>query len=265
MMYKNRGAFLIEMFFLKTEEIFMFNWDEVNIKLANKIEKYCQELVEINKHILVSVNLIGESATDNWTEKDLVKLLVIVDKVDLDLLKANMKLVSKGIKIGIIAPLFLTLEHINSSSDVFPIEFWDMKTRHIAIFGKDCFSDINIEDSNLRLECEQEIKGKLIRLRQAYLEIGSKQKQIKNLIYESFSAFMPVFSNMLRLKHIEVPKNKIDILDNFSETYAINVGILKDINSGEFEQIKGLELEIFFGDYLEIIEKIALVIDKLEV
>ena len=224
----------------------MLYWNNIHPEIKKKSEKYIQDLVCINKDNIISINFLEKFSADNWTCKDSIKILIVVKKLEIFLLKQNLKLVSSGIKKGIVAPLFLTIKHIESSSDVFPIEFLDMKNRHALIYGEDILSKIIVEPENLRLECEQILKGKLIRLRQAYLEIGLKEKEIKRLIYESFNSFIPVFKNLPQLKNIN------------------NIDVFKKIYSEEFRSYNGDVLESFFGEYVEQIRLLAVAVDGLK-
>lgn len=243
----------------------MFNWQDINEKLVKKIEEFCEHLVSLNKDDIVSINLFSESAESSWQEIDIIKLLVILKEISFEKLKLNLDLVNKAKRKGIVVPLFLTINHINSSSDVFPIEFWDMKDRHVTIYGQDILKDIKIEDMNLRLQCEQEIKGKLIKLRQTYLQIGLRKKEIKRLIYESFQSFIPVFRNMIRLKAIDVPKISKEVLSIFEKEFDIDISVFYKIMSLEFKQLKGSELEDFFSKYIKVIEEIGRIVDKLKI
>ena len=110
-------------------------------------------------------------------------------------LKKSLKIVSRGIEQRITAPLFLSRRHIETSADVFPVEFMEIKENNILLYGEDIWSDLKIDNRNIRLQCEEQIKGKLIRLRQAYLEIGLKKKGIEALLKESLYALMPIFRN----------------------------------------------------------------------
>src|SRR5437667_194921 len=83
----------------------------------------------------------------------------------------TLDLVKWGRKHRISTPLFMTKEYVLHSTDVFPIEFTEIKERHRIIFGEDIFKDLDIPFKDMRLLCEQQIKGKLLHLRQAYLEI----------------------------------------------------------------------------------------------
>jgi hypothetical protein len=242
----------------------MLNWERIDEKIVKKLKAYCEELIEINQDNLVSINLVKEFEC----QKDIgysFKLIVVCKEVKISLLKNNLKLIKKGNKEGILAPLFFTLRHIESSSDVFPIEFSTMKSRYQIIWGEDVFANIKIDYKNLRLQCEQEIKGKLIRLRQVYLEIGLQEKEIKRLIYTSFQSFIPVLKIMLEIKKTDVSFNTLDIINSFSDMYKVDMSLFKKIYQIKIDKFKKIELEDFFEQYVNLIYDIAGLADQLEV
>ena len=67
--------------------------------------------------------------------------------------------------------MFLTRDYVLNSLDVFPIEFSEIKDQYKVIFGDDIFKDVEIPSKDVRLLCEQQVKGKLLHLRQAYVEV----------------------------------------------------------------------------------------------
>jgi len=179
----------------------------------------------------------------------------------LDFLKKSLKLVREGNKKGIPAPLILTLDDIQSSSDVFPIDFLDMKLRHKTIFGKDYLLDVDVAHIHLRLQCEQELKGKLIRLREVYLEVGLNEKRIQNLIYESYKSLIPVLRTMILLKGADIPEN-VDVLEVVSELYAVDVSLCRQIDS---LQATKQALEDFFASYIALVANLAHIMDTFKV
>jgi len=237
----------------------MFDWKETNPAVVKKLEKYCHELLELNKDNISSINILKDTFHPDQSH---TKLVVIIKNLEFSFLKNNLKHVSGGASKGIIAPLFLTIEHIESSADVFPIEFLDMKRRIVAIYGEDIFKNININHENLRLQCEQSLKGKLIRIRQAYLEIGLVEKSIKRLIEESYESLVPVFVGLLSLKGKEIPQREKDMLMLLEATFGIKNDVLIEADKMTFKLLKGIELEKFLSNYLDVILKYALAADK---
>ncbi len=191
--------------------------------------------------------------------------MVILERLGLSELQKSLKLVSKGINKKITAPLFLTRKHMQTSTDVFPIEFLEMKERHLLLYGEDLLSSLEIDPANLRLFCEEQIRGKLIRIRQAYLEIGLKRKGIEALLKESLSALTPVFRNLLRLKGKTPPLERAQIYRQLAEEFALDsdvfLAILRDTENDE--KIGAQDVEVFLERYIAQIQKLAFAVDQL--
>lgn len=239
---------------------------EIRVEVRKLIEPYLGKLIDIHKENIISINLYGSAVGGDFSPKTSdVNLLVVFQELKFPDLKKSLKLISRGIKKKIAAPLFLTREHIKTSRDVFPIEFLDMKENHLCLYGEDVLSTIVINDEHLRLFCEEQIKGQLIRLRQAYLEIGLRKKGIEALMKESMYSLVPVFRNLLRLKDITPPIDKEAILVKLSTEFGLAadtfIAILKD--KRDDEKIAGEDVEVYFEKYFNQIQKLAASVDQL--
>jgi len=234
--------------------------DGVKPELKTVIQPYLTGLLEIHKENIVSVVLYG-SATGKYfiPKKSDINLAVVFKDLGLKELKDSLRIINSGIAKRITAPLFLSMSHIETSKDTFPIEFIEIKENHILVYGKDMFSCLKIDEANLRLFCKKEIEGKLIRIRQAYLEIGLKKKGIEALMKESLNSLIPVFRALLRQKPEKPPVDKEKILIEFCNYYGLSkdmfVAILRDRTNDE--KIKGEGIEVFFEKYLKEIEKLS--------
>ena len=67
-------------------------------------------------------------------------------------------------------PLFMTKRNMDMSLDSFPIEWLEIQERHLLLEGEDVVGTLEVPQTYLRLQCEHELRGKLIQLRQAYLD-----------------------------------------------------------------------------------------------
>ena len=65
-------------------------------------------------------------------------------------------------------PLILTEAEWRQSADAFPIEYDDIRAAHQVLAGKDPWAGITVRRDDVRRQLEHELKGKLVRLRQAY-------------------------------------------------------------------------------------------------
>ena len=224
------------------------------------IEPYLPKLLEIHKENIVSMVLYG-SATGKYFihKKSDINLAVIFNKLEFQQLKDSLKLINSGISKRITAPLLLSVAHLESSKDTFPVEFIEIKENHILLYGKDIFSGLKIDESNVRLFCKKEIEGKLIRLRQAYLEIGLEKNGVEALMKESLYSLIPVFRALLRSRVQNPPLDKEQILIEFCNHCGLAkdvfIAILRDRMNDE--KIKGKDAGIFFERYLKEIEKIS--------
>ena len=232
------------------------NIDKIPVKYQKKITQYIQELIRIHQDDIISI----------YTYQSLkLNICVVFKNLDFSVLKKSLQIVNKGIRNKTNAPLFLTREHIQTSSDTFPIEFLEMKEHHTLLYGEDVLGSLEIEPSHIRFICEQQLKGKLIRIRQAYLEIGLRKKGMEALVKESFESLFPVFRGLLRLKDITPAINRHECIKQLSESFQINsdlfLSLLDDTKNDE--KIAGESIEDFLKKYILEIEKLSMVADKL--
>ena len=224
------------------------------------IQPYLMKLLDLHKENVVSIVLYGSATGKNFIpKKSDINLAVVLKNLEFKELKNSLKLIDYGMAKRISAPLFLSLSHIETSKDTFPIEFIEIKENNILVYGKDVFGGLNIDEANLRLFCKREIEGKLIRIRQAYLEIGLKKKGVEALMKKSLNSLIPVFRALLRQKTKKPSVDKEQILIEFCNYYGLSkdvfIAILRDRTNDE--KIKGEDAEVFFEKYIKEIEKLS--------
>ena len=231
---------------------------------------FCQNILNCFPGRISSICLYGSAAVGDYIPKRSdINLMIMVDKLGMEALRTCMKLIGKGRKKGITAPLLLTPEHIRTSADAFPIEFLEMKEKHIHIYGIDPFTDLIIDPKNLRLQCEQQIKGQLIRLRQAYLEIGLKKRRILGLLLTSFTSLLPVLRNMVRLVEPSIipPKANQEIILRVCKDFQLDNDAFLDILKVKKGFVKPDKetINAMFEEYLNNMSDLAQKIDRIKV
>jgi len=100
---------------------------------------------------------------------------------------------------GFATPLFLDPDFLHSSLDVFPIEFLDMQEHHRLLAGSDLLAGLQIGRANLRLQCEQEVKGKLLRLHQTYVESSGSPRALEGVLVAAVASGVVLARTLLRL------------------------------------------------------------------
>jgi len=154
---------------------------------------------------LRAVVLYGSAAAgEHIANKSDYNVLVIVETLPLDRLRAAAAVAKAWSEAGNPAPLTLTASEWRGSADIFPMEYADILERHKVLYGKAPFDGIHVDKHDLRLQLELEAMGKLLRMRQAILASGGDEKRQIELLERSLSAIMIVFRAVLRL-HGETP------------------------------------------------------------
>ncbi len=243
------------------------NFTGLDVSLTKKLTNYLTELIGLlSDDGLESIIVYGSAAIAEFDAKHSnVNLMVVVRALDLPLLRKVQPLVRKGHRKGIVAPLFLTHRHMETSSDVFPIEFLDMSDFHHLIYGQNPFTKLEINTEHLCLECEEKLKGSLITLRQSFLELAHNSRDMMNLIASSITTLSSVFRGLIRLAGKKAPASKPDVITAMAKLYPVDAdNFLKalDIKAKKLRMKKD-EVDSFFAAYLADIEKLALHVDKM--
>jgi hypothetical protein len=135
----------------------------------------------------------------------------------------------------------------------------------LVLYGEDILSGIRVDLKNLRYQCEEQIKGKLVRIRQAYLEVGLKKKGVEALLKRSLSSLLPVFRNVLRLKGEDPPRGKEEVLAKLALVFSLEAEVFITIwqDRQNDEKIGGEDAEIYLERYLTQLEKLAAAVDSI--
>lgn len=188
------------------------------------------QLAKIYGDRLVSVVLYGSAANGDFHKGHSdFNIIIVLKAVSSAEVSKSSPVVKKWIKQGNPAPLFFTKEIIDSSIDVFPIEFFDIKERHKVILGADLFSNIKINPKNLRHQCEHELRSKLLALIQKFNLIADSPKAVIKLIIDSSSSFFSIFGGVLRLAGTRPASAKRELSGQIAKFAGFEPALLNEI------------------------------------
>ena len=170
---------------------------------------------------LQAVVLYGSAAAgEHIPRRSDYNVLVIVQHLGLDQLRAAGAVAQAWGESGNPPPMTMTGGEWKASADVFPMEYADILERHRVLYGTAPFEGIQVEKGDLRLQVEKEAMGKLLRMRQAVMAAGTDGKRQVALLEDSLSALMVLFRAVARLNG-EVPPTDYLAL---SESMATRAG-----------------------------------------
>ena len=225
-----------------------------------------QDYLKVFGGELVSLIVYGSAAAGSYVKgKADINLLVVLSPAGIKKLDAAFDTVKCWKKRKVATPLVITKVFIEASLDSYPIEFLNMKNSHILVYGENVLEQLNFKPEDLRLQIERELKGKLILLRQGYLETEGNTRQLKQLISRSFTAFISIFNALLYLKQESAPHKRRDTIKEVAKLFAVDAEVFlscADIKEG-VDKLSGEEVTDVFKKYLHEVEKICNIVDTL--
>ena len=227
-------------------------------------EAFARALKEIYGDGLVSVVLYGSAASGEFAGKSSnINIAVILADTSLENL-AKMKKVLGQHRFRLLDPIFFTEDYMKRSLDVFPVEFLDMKENHILAYGKDILGGLSVDVKNLRFQCEQELKSKLINIKRLYLRTVSASA-LKDLLFKSCTSSLHIMRNLIRMKGKTPPYAKTDILNGLEREFAIGTTAFRKVLDAKGGRVRLTKrgLEELFAAFVDELEKVTLLVDRL--
>ena len=239
-------------------------------KIPKDPKEIFQEITDDYKDVfggdLISIILYGSAAGKDYRPgKSDINFMIILSDEGIENLDKTFGIVTKWRKRKVATPLFLTRGYVGTSTDVFPIEYLNFQRNHVLVYGEDILKDLSFNHDFIRLQCEREIKGKLLLLREAFLESSGKGRALKNIISQSVQAFLAIFSALLFLKGLDIPENRRSIIETTCETFEINSALFKKLLDIRERKIKPNDTDLLdiFKEYLKEIRKLSKIVDEL--
>jgi hypothetical protein len=159
---------------------------------------------------LMSLVVFGAAARRGTA--DAVDTLVICDRVDSGVLTTLAAAVRPWLKDGHPAPLVFSQSEWTDSADAFAIEFSDLKAHHRVLAGRDPWAGVTISDEDVRRQLEHELRGKVVRLRQAFVATSGHPAARGAAVLSSVSGFLTMLRALLRLSGGEAPADRAALI-----------------------------------------------------
>ena len=243
-----------------------------NLNLPESFVKMLDEFIDKLKCVyggreLISVILYGSAARGDFSNANSnINLAVVLTDSGL----ANLKRMAAFAGAKAFKPLnviYFTENYIRNSADVFPIEFLDMKESNIVLFGKDLLKGLDIDAKNLRFQCEQELKAKLINLKRLYLRNIRDRAALGGLLFRYFTSCLHIFKNLIRLKGAKASGaySKKDIMEAMEREFGMDPGVFMKIMEAKNRDSRlsyGETEALLFGFAAEL-ERIVDSVDRL--
>lgn len=236
--------------------------------MDKKIEEFKNEILNIHNKNIIAIYVYGSyvSKTNFILKKSDINILIIFDTLNFNMLNLILPITHKYKKKYNISILPLTQNYILESIDIFPVEFLDIQLNRKIIYGSDIIKTLEFTKDLIRLECEQQIKGTIIKLQGYFLEYGAEYKNLLSLITNSFKSLIPVFRSIIYLNCININDNNIEMISQLEKISVYEYSTFKFV----IKLISGLEkldknkIFLFFENYLNQLSIISDFVNRLE-
>jgi predicted nucleotidyltransferase len=229
-----------------------------------------QLLEKLNKALgdrIVSVVLYGSAAAGNHHEgfSD-VNVLCVLQQVTVRELEQSEPVVRWWREKKNPSPLLLSEHELQTSTDCFAIEFYDIKAHHRILQGKDVVSGLVVEDVFYRAQVEHDLRAKLLRLRQKAAGALGDKDTLRHLLADSVSTFCVLFRHALILHGATANSKRREIVEQARQTFGIDPVPFTQLLDLREERIKARELEPvgLLESYLQQIDIVIDAVDRLE-
>ena len=234
-------------------------------------EEILPELIQDYKTLfadeLVAILLYGSAARGAYVpKKSDINIMVVLTVAGIESISKSFALLKKWQQSSVAIPMIVTQDYITSSVDSFPIEFLNLKNSYRVLYGPDVLAPLSIPPDMLRLQCEAQIKGKLLHLRGEFLATLGDSKSIAGLLSASIPAFVGVFNGLLMLKGATPPLEKREVLHRTAAEYGLDGTVFDRVLALAEEKDKsGPERIVRLGEqYISEIRKLAFMVDQLK-
>ncbi|MBI4361684.1 MAG: hypothetical protein HY558_00770 [Euryarchaeota archaeon] len=231
---------------------------------AERLESLAGEWAAALGPNLVSILLYGGSASGEAGRGPL-KVLVVVKHLDPSLLDALAPRVARWQKRRVPAPLLLTLEEVHDGADVFPLDLLDMAQSHRVLRGSNPFEGLQVKPQDVRLRLEYEVRSRLIRLRQVYLENLRRPRALARVLQTSAAALAPIARGLLHLKGLPGPPGRRQLFEAAAREYSLPMDGFERALSLRGGRLPKGEAPGAARDLLALLERIEDLVDELKV
>lgn len=187
--------------------------DRIIAPMREQVGSYARLIQELFGESGKGLTVFGAVLTESFSmERDAVRSVLVVERVDLPQLRRLADQGRKLGKIGITAPLIMTPGHIRTSLDTFPLELIEIQQQHVTLCGQDYFKELTFENAHIRLQCERELKRILIGMRQGLLAAAGREHIARGMGKDAADDLARTLRGLLWLKDRKEFMNATEVI-----------------------------------------------------
>ncbi len=230
------------------------------------LTRISREVQELFDGDLVCLALYGSAAGEDFVAgKSDLNLAVVLKEVRFEHLRALHTHLRDWRELGAGTPLLLDRDSLSRGRDVFPMEFQDIKEMHKLLAGEDVFAGLQIDWRNLRYQAEHEVRGKLLRLRALYAEVGPDRERLQRLLVDSVKTFIIVMRGLIRLREPAAATAYGEVLSQFEVHTSATFPTMRFVLQVKLDrQTWPADTEAMMRSYLSEVQRLTDLVDVIQ-
>ena len=235
---------------------------------ARSLATLVEDLRGMHGQALRAVVLAGEAAGPEYRPRVTpLSVLVVLAELGAEALRRMRPRVAAWRRLRIPVPLLLDAATIDRSLDVFPLELLELRDRHLTLYGHaEAIESIEIALPYLRLELEEQLRGKLLHLMSAFLEAGPSPRALRRLLLDSPPGFAVLLRGLLRLRGARSaarPADPEELIGAVESVFGVALPSLRRLDRVRRgrEKLPRAEIEPLFDGYLADVRRLGQLVD----
>lgn len=206
--------------------------------------------------------LYGSAARGDWdAARSDINLLLVLEDASPTSLQRLMPAMRTWHDAGYTAPLLVSQAEWARSADVFPIELTDMRLAYRVLRGADPVAGLEVKESDLRRAVEAALRGKLIRLRQAYARFGESMPTLGGFASATVSELLVLLRCIVVLKRREPGVTPSSTIAALSDELGGAQAALDEVASHRRDPEWQCTPKVF-AEYVESVRRLVEVVDS---
>lgn len=233
-------------------------------RIQERLDQFVSRIKSAAGPNLVSVIVYGSAATGDVPDKySDINLLCVLRSASTDQLRKVSPVLSWWTTtFRDKPPLFVTLDELRNSADVFAIEMLDVKANHRVLCGENPLASIDVPMNLHRVQVEHELRTMILRLRQQFLITPEDEEMMEQVLAKSLSGLVTLLRHAIIAVGGTAPASREDTITVASKTFQIDSSPLMavlDLRNGRRPQ-SGLQQ--IYRDYMACLTAVIMQIDK---
>ncbi len=216
---------------------------------------------------LLSAALVGDAAGPDYRpRRSPLALALVVKDVTPALLRELRPVVRRTRRrLRSEAPMLFDPVYLESACDVFPVELLDIADRHRPLRGNDIFANPRIDRAHMRLEVEEQLRGKMLHLWHCTLGAAGSKRLDRRLLTDTISAFGPILRGLLYLHDVERPATTTALLSAVQETCSVRLPAMSELAAAAAagRRLPAGRLDPLLDGYMNEVRTLVRIVDEL--